>query len=169
MIKHSKFYLLAIAGIILLSLGLSGQAPQKFNFQAVARNSAGELIGSGNLDIRLSLYAKSDASLAWQETHTVTTSDLGIFTLDVGTGTRSGGSASLFSNIDWAGDSYSMKVELKEGMNWEDMGSSDLLSVPYALSAASVSNLKSLEVREDIANPVDSALFEVKNKDGNTV
>jgi len=167
--KKSVFFLVSLAIIISAGVEVKAQAPQSFNFQAVARNNADELMSETNLDVRLSLYAGSDASLVWQETHTAQTSDLGLFTVDMGTGTRMAGSAAQFSQIDWSGDTYSLKVEINPGSGWEDMGSSDLLSVPYALSAGSVSGLKSLEVNEDVANPSDSALFEVKNKYGNTV
>ncbi len=167
--KRMTFLLSLFTALLFIMPEATSQAPMSFSFQAVARSSSGELIADSNLDVRLSLYSVTDASLIWQETHSVNTSDLGLFIAEVGSGTRTGGSALEFGDIDWSADRYYLKVELDEGSGWEDMGSSDLLSVPYALNAASVSNIKSLKVNEKEDNPPDSALFEVKNNTGNTV
>ncbi|MCD4768809.1 MAG: tail fiber domain-containing protein [Bacteroidales bacterium] len=169
--KKNLLFLVTLIAVSIFNITVYSQAPQKFSFQAVARNSTGELIGDASIEVRLGLIAASDQTVVWQETHTVTTSDLGLFYLEVGNGTRVGGTASLFSLINWAADTYSLKVEIDAGLGsgYEDMGSSDLLSVPYALSVGSIPDLNSLKVNEAIYNPVDSALFEVKNKDGNTV
>ncbi len=166
--RRAVLVLMLVPGLLFILNNACGQAPASFSFQAVARNSSGELIGNGNLDIRLTLTAKSDQSTVWQETHNVSTSDLGLFIVNVGTGTRTAGLPE-FAEIDWSSDRYSLKVELNEGSGWEDMGTTDLLSVPYALNASSVSGLKALKVNEKDDNPADSALFEVRNKEGNTV
>ena len=76
-----------------------------------------------------------------------------------------------FTTIDWSADTYFIKIEMDMigGTTYEDYGTSQLLSVPYALSANSVSDLKNLNILGPADQPADSALFEVKNKDGQTV
>lgn len=108
------------------------QAPQKFNYQGVARNSAGDPIVSSPIGLRLSI---TDGSTSlYTETFTITTNALGLFTAEIGGGNIVSGS---FAAIDWSTGARYLKVEMDPagGVAYTDMGSSQLLSVPYALFA----------------------------------
>lgn len=118
---------------------VSAQAPQSFNYQAIARNSQGAPIASQNVLVRFTIRnAQSGGSVLYQETQSQTTNQFGLFTAAVGSGSPSVGSP-LFTAINWGGTSTYLQVELDvtgAGTAFVDMGTSQLLSVPYALYAA---------------------------------
>jgi len=111
------------------------QSPQKFNYQAVARNAQGAVLPNQNVTIRASMLDGSASGTSqYSETHSTTTSQLGLFNLAIGGGTVVSGN---FANITWAnGDKY-LKIEMDPagGNNFVLVGTSQLLSVPYALYA----------------------------------
>ena len=143
---------------------LFSQVPQKFNYQAVARNG-NEILVNQNINVQFDvLQGSSSGTSVWQETQNVTTNQMGLFTLEVGSVT--------LLNLDWTdGGPYflNVKIDLQDGSGYKDFGNSELLSVPYALNAASVSSLKNLEIIEPLGYDPDSALFKVVNKDGDIV
>jgi len=96
------------------------------------------------------------------ETHQDSTNSSGLITLEIGNGTIISGN---LPDIDWSADSYFIKIELDAdgGADYLTIGTSKLLSVPYALNAGSVTSLKSLNIMEQTGHVADSALFEVKN------
>ncbi len=113
------------------------QVPQALNYQAVARNTSGNLITNQLVGLRLSILAgSSTGTVSYEETQTATTNQFGLFTIAIGTGTPVTGT---FSSINWSTGQYWLKVELDAtgGTNYVAMGTAQLLSVPYALYAAS--------------------------------
>ncbi len=174
--KKEVFSKIAISLILcILLLDLSAQMPQGLNFQAVARNSNGNILANTSLTVKIGVIAATGPVTVWEETHPVTTSDIGLFKLIIGKGTRTAGTVEQFSNISWSTDKYSIKVELNGGNGYENMGTTELQAVPYAMVAGSLSylptipSLASLDIMEADDHNADSALFTVKNKDGNTV
>ncbi|MCB0653264.1 MAG: tail fiber domain-containing protein [Saprospiraceae bacterium] len=114
---------------------IQAQSPQAFNYQAVARDANNNPYLNTTLSLRISLLRNSEFGITdFSERHLVTTSDLGVFTLNIGKGTVLTG---IFDAVDWASHSYYLKVEMDPsgGTNYLDMGVSQLLSVPYALYA----------------------------------
>lgn len=116
------------------STSLFAQVPQAFSYQAVARDASGEI--KANADIRVQvqiLQGSEDGTVLYTETHAVQTSEIGSFSLEIGRGT----SSDSFSEIDWMnGPHYlAMGVDLEGGSNYVDVGSTKLLSVPFALVA----------------------------------
>src|SRR6266576_2066038 len=110
--------------------------PQGINYQAVARNTSGaELVGAA-LTVRLGIYNNSNpipANLVYEETHAVTTNSFGLFNVVIGQGTQI--SPGNFSSILWANSAYYLRVEIDGGSGFTDMGTTQLMSVPYALYA----------------------------------
>jgi len=149
------------------------QAPESFSYQAVARNNTGQVLQSQELNVKIGILSGSatTGTLQWEEIHVVTTNEFGLFAIQIGTETKINGDALEFSAIDWNSTMHflNVRVQVNDGSNYVDMGTSQLLSVPYALSASSVSDLKKLNILGPSDQPADSALFEVKNKDGNIV
>ncbi len=120
---------------LLLPFLLLAQAPQAFDFQGVARDASGNVMSSQAISLRISILAGSPGGdVAYQETHSVTTSPFGLFTIQVGNGTPT---QSTFPSIGWGASSHFIQVELDAsgGSNFQDMGTTQLLSVPYALHA----------------------------------
>jgi hypothetical protein len=114
---------------------INAQAPQGFNYQATVRNAAGDLIINQNVTFKFNIMLNTSTSLpVFSETHYVPTDDLGQVNLTVGQGTATIGS---FAGINWGGGTYYLGIELKTGANFVAMGTTQLLSVPYALYANS--------------------------------
>jgi hypothetical protein len=114
------------------------QAPQGFNYQATVRNSTGAVIANQNVYFKFNVMLNSQTSVpVFTETHYVPTDDLGQVNLVIGQGTATVGS---FSTINWGTGNYYLGIELNTGSGYVAMGTTQLLSVPYALYANSAGN-----------------------------
>jgi uncharacterized protein (TIGR02145 family) len=123
---------------LVITLITFAQAPQGFNYQATVRNSAGALIVNQNVNFKFNVMLNSQTSVpVFTETHYVPTDDLGQVNLVIGTGTATTGT---FSTINWANGSYFLGIELNTGNGYVAMGTTQLLSVPYALYANTSGN-----------------------------
>lgn len=131
--KKLLLLLLLIQSTILLA-----QAPQGFNYQATVRNASGGLIINQNVNFKFNLMQNTPTSSpVFSETHFVPTDDLGAVNLVVGKGTATTGA---FSQINWGSGTYYLGIELNTGSGYVAMGTTQLLSVPYALYAGSSQN-----------------------------
>ena len=120
---------------------LFAQAPQAFKYQAVARDNSGNLIANQSVGFRISVLQNSPTGTSvYSETHTVASNNLGLVNLDLGAGNPVSGT---FSTINWGSGNYFVKVELDVtgGSNYLFMGTSQLLSVPYALHAQTANSI----------------------------
>jgi uncharacterized protein (TIGR02145 family) len=132
-----KFY--AILSLSIASLTqLQAQAPQGFNYQATVRNSSGDLIVNTNVYFKFNVIQGSQTAVPiFTETHYVPTDDLGQVNLVIGQGTANTGT---FLALDWSLGSYYLGIELDTGNGYVAMGTTQLLSVPYALYAENSGN-----------------------------
>jgi hypothetical protein len=113
------------------------QAPQKMSYQAVIRNASGVLVTSTSVGIRISILQNSSSGTSvYTETQTTSTNANGLVSLEIGTGTVVSGT---FSAINWAVGTYFIKTETDPagGSSYTIVGVNQLMSVPYALFAAS--------------------------------
>ena len=134
-----KFYAILCLAIASLTQ-LQAQAPQGFNYQATVRNSSGDLIVNTNVYFKFNVIQGSQTAVPiFTEMHYVPTDDLGQVNLVIGQGTPSTG---IFSELDWSLGSYYLGIELSiNGTNdYVAMGTTQLLSVPYALYAENSGN-----------------------------
>jgi hypothetical protein len=125
----------AFTVLMLFALTVNAQAPQKFNYQAIARNNSGVELNGQSVGIRVSILdGGPSGTLVYEETHTKTTNAFGLFNLEVGGGTVVSGN---FATIAWGSGSKYIKTEIDPagGSNYTVAGNSQLLSVPYALYA----------------------------------
>jgi len=132
-----KSILYPILAICLVSFGIKAQAPQKFSYQAVIRNGSNALIANATVGVKISLLKSSSVgAVVYAERHTPTTNANGLATFEIGAGSRISGT---MAGIDWGNGSYYIKTEVDPtgGTSYSVMGTSQLLSVPYALHAAS--------------------------------
>ena len=124
---------------LLLTYSANAQAPNRLSFQAVIRNSSNYLVISSPIGVRISLLQGSiTGSALYVETHTATTNVNGLITLEIGGGKVVSGD---MKNFNWGlGESF-LKVESDPsgGTNYSIASTTQLLSVPYALFANSVS------------------------------
>lgn len=119
-----------------LFMGLS-QAPEKMSYQAIVRNGSGQLLINQGIAIKVSLLQGSPAgTLVYSERLTGNTNANGLISMEIGTGTVLSG---VFSSIDWTLGNYYLKTETDPsgGTNYTIAGTSQLLSVPYAMYAKS--------------------------------
>lgn len=136
-------YFTAILCFILASGKLAAQSapPQAFNYSGVARNASNNPIANQTIGVQLSVLKGSavTGTIVYKENHFTNTDALGLFNLAVGTGAVQSGT---FNTIDWSNDTYYLRVGLDAtgGTNFVTMGSTQLLSVPYALYAKSAGN-----------------------------
>src|SRR5688500_4145533 len=82
------------------------QAPQSFNYQAVARDASGNIWATKNISVRITITNGNGGSSLYQESHAVATNQFGLFTLNVGSI-----SPGNFSSINWATANAWIKVE----------------------------------------------------------
>jgi hypothetical protein len=124
-----------IAAALLMTVNLLAQAPEKMSYQAVVRNASNSLITSQALGMQISILQGGAAGTAvYVETQSPTTNANGLVSLEIGTGTLVSGN---FTTIDWANDTFFIKTETDPtgGTSYTITGTSQLMSVPYALYA----------------------------------
>jgi hypothetical protein len=155
--------LILIMTVIFQGISIFAQVPQKVSYQAVIRNSSGELVKSGAVGVKISiLQGSASGSLTYSETHTATSNVNGLITINVGSGTPVTGT---FSTINWRTSPYYLKVETDPagGTSYTVLGTSEIVSTPYALYAAT-----SLDNAYDNGRIItaDAGAFEVGGTDG---
>ena len=121
--------------LVLLSLSLSiiAQSPQAFNYQAVYRDVSGNIVANENVAVVTSiLQGAVDGTTVFTETHIGATNDFGLLSLTIGSVNTTD-----FPTIDWSAGPYFLNINI----NGNDMGTTQLLSVPYALHATTAESL----------------------------
>jgi hypothetical protein len=122
-----KLYSILVA--LIIAPTIFGQAPSSFKYQTVIRNSSGQLIINTQVNIQIAILKGSiSGNPVYTEIFSPMTNDFGLVNLDIGAGTVVSGN---FETIDWGVETYFIKVWLND----TEMGTSQLLSVPYALYA----------------------------------
>jgi len=134
-----KKLLLSIVAIATMSLSFYSQAPEGFKYQAVVRDAGGLILNNQPVGMRLTVQQGSvGGATVYTETFSTTTNAYGLVNLEIGSGTTTDD----FTAIDWANGPYYMEtaVDFLGGMTWAVMGTSQLMSVPYALYAKTSGN-----------------------------
>jgi len=122
---------------VLLTATLWAQSPEKMSYQVVIRNSSDQLVTNQSVGMQISILQDSASGTAvYVETQEPTTNANGLVSIEIGTGTTTDD----FSAIDWANGSFFIKTETDPdgatgGIAYTITGTSQLLSVPYALYA----------------------------------
>jgi hypothetical protein len=117
------------------------QVPQGISYQAIALNGSGAPVVSGNVRVKLSILDTSASGIVlYSETQLKTTNAQGLFNLVIGQGTVVSGT---FASINWGTNSKFLKVEMDTtgGTTYVTVGTTQLLSVPYAMHAGSVASI----------------------------
>ncbi|MBK8366401.1 MAG: hypothetical protein IPL10_03010 [Bacteroidetes bacterium] len=130
-----KIFLTAIT-FFALTTGAWAQSPEAFKYQSVVRDASQIAIPNQAVGMRLTiLQGSATGTIVYQETFTPTTNAYGLVNLEIGTGTVVG--AGTFATIDWANGPYFIETafDATGGTTYLVMGTSQLLSVPYALYA----------------------------------
>jgi hypothetical protein len=116
--------------LLVSSLTLFAQAPQQIKYQGVARDIAGIPIANGTITVQFDIHTGSASGpVAYTETHTaVTTNQFGLFSINMGSVTP------FPSNLFGAGQEF-LEVSVDFGSGLTSMGTTQFLSVPYAIYA----------------------------------
>src|SRR6056297_2011300 len=125
---------ITISAGLFITMIMLAQSPQKISYQAVIRNSTDQLVTETQVGMQISiLQGTADGSPVYTETQAPTTNSNGLVSIEIGTGTTSDD----LSTIDWADGPYFIKTETDPSgnTNYTITGTSQLLSVPYALHA----------------------------------
>lgn len=125
---------------ITVSFTIFAQAPNAFNYQGIARDLTGNPILNRNIGIRVSiLQGTITGTEAYKELHLISTSNTGLFNIQIGNGTPANGT---IGSISWGEGPFFLKIEMDEngGSNYKLIGTNQLLSVPYALFAEKSGN-----------------------------
>ena len=140
----NRLYTIIVA--VLLSATSFAQVPEKMSYQAVVRDAAGELVSDQSVGMRISILQTTTTGTAvYVETHTPSSNINGLVSIEIGTGSTSDD----FSTIDWSADLYFIKseIDLTGSDSYSITGTSQLMSVPFALHA---------KVAESVSSPVYS-------------
>ena len=130
--------LIIFLSFITIVSGILAQAPGKMSYQALVRDSNNKLIPDSNIGMQVSiLQGTTNGTAVFIERHFPSTNSNGLATVEIGGGTLISGG---FMTIDWANGPYFIKTEtdLNGGANYTISGTSQFLSVPYALHAKTV-------------------------------
>nr|WP_295928859.1 hypothetical protein [uncultured Dyadobacter sp.] len=170
-----KWILLLTSFVAWLShVAVNAQAPQQINYQAAARDASGAPLTNKQVRLRLSIRQDApDGPTHYSETRAVTTNALGLFSVAVGSGGATDVAGSMAA-VPWHNGVKFLKVELDPdgGNAFTDLGATQLLSVPYALSSADnqwqangsgISNKNPGNVGIGTDQPDPSALLDLKS------
>jgi len=133
--KSLRFFILVAFALLVFQKTLLAQVPQTFNYQGIARDAGGNVLPNRKIGVELSvLDGGPTGTVVYSETFTDTTNAFGLFSMQVGGGTVVSGN---FSGINWAtGNKYlQTSIDLSGGTSYTLSGTTQLLSVPYALYA----------------------------------
>ena len=136
-------YLLLTLLVCFSLMNSNAQAPQGIPYQSVIRNGSGALLINQAVNVRFSIHDSTAlGTIVYQETHTTTTSAAAMLILTIGQGTPVTGT---FSSINWGVNSKFMQVELDAsgGYNYIDLGTQQMMSVPFALYSNAAGEVKS--------------------------
>ncbi len=126
--KHFTFFFL-----LMLSTISFGQTPHLINYQAVVRNNSGQPLANQAVGVKISLlHNAANGAEVYSETHSETTNQFGLINIQIGEG-----NPTLFSSIDWSDGIYFVQlgIDASGSTNYQTMGTTQLLSVPYAIYA----------------------------------
>lgn len=141
--------------LVLVGYVISAQVPQRIAYQAVLRNSDGTVMANQQVELQVLLHrTTATGDVVYSETHTKTTTNQGLVAFEIGAGTVNAGT---FSGISWSDPIFlELKVKKQGQQSFTDLGTSQIVAVPYAFLAE-----KSLNANNGISSlgPLGSTVF----------
>ncbi len=137
--KQRLLFLLAFC------LGISFHAfaqftPQGFNYQSVVRGADGTALSNQTVSLLFTIRSGApNGPIAYAEKQIVSTNEFGLINLTIG----QGGQPQLgdFATINWGGGAKFLTVAIETSPGaFDDLGATQLMSVPYALYAQTAAN-----------------------------
>ena len=133
--------LLSILFVVALAIAAKAQNHDGVYTVVIARNANGNILANTAINLRYSIHdSVANGVVVYQETFSTTTSAQGMFNVTIGKGTPVIGS---FNNINWGTNEKFVQTEMAtNGNNFIDMGTQQMMSVPYALHAKTAEKAK---------------------------
>ena len=150
---NNIFKIALLITAIVFSISSFAQAPNKMSYQAVIRDASNNLVANQSVGVRISiLKGSASGSSVFVETHSATTNANGLVSVEIGNGTNVSGS---ISGINWGTDAYFIKTETDPtgGTSYSISATNQLLSVPYALSSKSATNMELKDLTDVTGTP----------------
>ena len=135
-----KYFLLFV--LLGINITLIAQAPNAFSYQGIAMDKAGNALSNQEIGVQISIIPyHPDSTASYTETHQIMTAEDGHFTVFVGRGQIIKGNLTI---VDWGVASHYMEVsmDINGGANYQYVGATQLLSVPYAFHATLSGNMR---------------------------
>jgi len=133
-----------LIAITTISLTTFGQVPEGFKYQSVLRDAGNIILNNQAVGMQMTIrQGSAGGTVVYQEIFVPTTNAFGLINLEIGNGTVVSGDIAL---IDWVNGPYFIEtaVDVTGGTSYVVMGTSQLMSVPYALYAKNVENSDNL-------------------------
>lgn len=121
---------LTLLAIFFISIFATAQ--QEINYKAIVKDGSGDPIISTSITVQFSILVGVTQTNIYQETHTPTTDVNGLVILNIGAGTVDSGT---YTSVDWGSDDHYLNVQIDTGSGLVDMGTTQFMAVPYALSS----------------------------------
>jgi hypothetical protein len=128
--------------LLVITTYVTAQVPQGINYQAVIRTANGDIMGNQDISLRISILEGSISGIvAFQESHTLSTNDFGLANLIIGQGNNLIGT---LATLNWSSGVFFVKMELDSngGSNFVELGTSQILTVPYSFYSQEAGRLK---------------------------
>ncbi len=140
--KFRTMLIITLTNLLICS-SLWAQSPEKISYQAVIRDATNNLVTSHAIGMRVSILQSSVTGIeVYKEIYNPNpqTNANGLVTIEIGSGIPLTG---VFANINWTSGPYFIKTETDPsgGTNYTITGTSQLLSVPYALHSKTAESL----------------------------
>lgn len=164
--KKSNQTFLKLTVIVIISICIAvltfGQAPSKLNYQAVLRDPSGTVLSSADVSIEVQILQGSETGTSvFSEIHSTTTNSVGLVNLELGSA-----NPIEFESIDWSSGPYFIQIFV----DGTEMGTSQLLSVPYALYASQTNNVDDADPTNEFQTlELTGSELSISGDDGNTV
>lgn len=123
--------------ILLFSITIFAQSTNNIQYQVILKDNSNSLVVNQLVNLQISILQNSSTgAVVYLETHSLTTNINGLVTLAIGSGTTTDD----FSSIDWSTGTNFIKYEADPsgGNNFTITGTTQMMSLPYALSAKSI-------------------------------
>ncbi|MBJ2173212.1 tail fiber domain-containing protein [Aureibaculum sp. A20] len=152
---NKNLQILTLFLTLVISTTLFSQTEQSnfINYQGVANNTSGEVMVNETITVGIALKYGLSVAASYAENHTITTDANGVFSLKIGNGSAT---ASTYEDYQWGNG---VATFLTVSINGTEIGTTELLAVPYAISAGNVQWDKN---GEDIRN-INIGNVEIKN------
>lgn len=117
---------------------VNAQVPKVISYQGIARSTSGTVLANQAIGVQFQIHQGSaTGTIVFTETHSTTTNPFGLFNLSIGSA-----NPTVFNAIDWSQSPYFIEVSIDPagGTSYISVGTSPLISVPYALYAEKAGN-----------------------------